>query len=49
LTKIVTNLKWEDEFKTQGIESLADFKAVIEEANGIDQAFSAPPIPNDRK
>lgn len=39
MTQIVTTLQWE--FKTEGIESLADFKAVIEEANGIDSAFDA--------
>jgi hypothetical protein len=32
--QLATNLKWEGEFKTEGIERLADFKAVIEEANG---------------
>lgn len=39
VTQIVTTLRWEEEFKTEGIESLADFKAVIEEANEIDPAF----------
>jgi len=41
VTQIVTTLRWEEEFKTEGIENLADFKAVIEEANGIDPAFDA--------
>ena len=41
VVQIVTNLKWEEEFKTGGIENLADFKAVIEEANGINAPFQA--------
>jgi hypothetical protein len=47
VVQIVTNLKWEDEFKTEGIENLADFKAVIEEANGIDAPFQAFRCPDD--
>lgn len=34
--QIVTVLKWEQEFKCEGIETLADFKAVIEEVNSVD-------------
>jgi hypothetical protein len=41
VVQIVTNLKWEDEFKTEGIESIAAFQAVIEEANQIDPTFHA--------
>jgi hypothetical protein len=41
VVQIVTTLRWEEDFKTEGIESLADFKAVVEEANGIDPAFDA--------
>jgi hypothetical protein len=43
--QIVTALKWEDEFKCEGIETLADFKAVVEDINSIDpgpQAFRYP-------
>jgi hypothetical protein len=47
VVQIVTTLKWEGEFKTEGIESLADFKAVIEEANGIDPPFDAFRCPTD--
>jgi hypothetical protein len=47
VVQIVTALKWEGEFKTEGIESLADFKAVIEEANGIDASFQAFRCPAD--
>lgn len=34
--QIVTALKWEEEFKCEGIENLADFKAVIEGVNSVD-------------
>jgi hypothetical protein len=34
--QIVTVLKWEQEFKCEGIETLADFKAVVEEVNSVD-------------
>jgi hypothetical protein len=47
VTQIVTTLRWEGEFRTDGIESLADFKVVIEEANGIDPAFHAFRCPTD--
>ena len=47
VVQIVTNLKWEEEFKTGGIENLADFKAVIEEANGINAPFQAFRCPAD--
>ena len=41
VVQIVTNLKWEDEFKTEGIDSVVDFQAVIEEVNHIDPTFHA--------
>jgi hypothetical protein len=47
VVQIVTALKWEGEFKCEGIENLADFKAVIEEANGIDASFHAFRCPAD--
>lgn len=47
VVQIVTNLKWEAEFTTEGITDLAAFKAVIEEANGIDPAFHAFRCPVD--
>jgi hypothetical protein len=34
--QIVTALKWEKEFRCQGIATLADFKAVVEEVNSVD-------------
>jgi hypothetical protein len=34
--QIITALKWENEFKCDGIENLADFKAVIGELNAVD-------------
>lgn len=47
VVQIVTNLKWEEEFKTEDIETLADFKAVIEEASGIDAPFQVFRCPAD--
>jgi len=32
ITQIVTVLHWEDQFKTEGIDSLTEWKSVIEEA-----------------
>jgi hypothetical protein len=34
--QIVSALKWEKEFRSEGIETLTDFKAVIEELNAVD-------------
>jgi hypothetical protein len=34
--QIVTALTWESEFRCVGIESLEDFKAVVEEVNSVD-------------
>jgi hypothetical protein len=34
--RIVTVLHWEQEFRCEGIETLADFRAVVEELNSID-------------
>ena len=34
--QIVIALKWEKEFRCDGIENLADFKAVIDELNAVD-------------
>ena len=48
VTQIVTTLRWEDEFRTEGINDLAAFKAVVDEANRIDayfQAFRCPANP----
>jgi hypothetical protein len=36
VVQIMTALKWESEFTCEGIENLADFKAVIEELNAVD-------------
>lgn len=36
ISQIITALKWEAEFKCDGIETLADFKAVAEELNAAD-------------
>ena len=36
VSKIITTVKWEQEFKCEGIESLADFKVVIDDLNSID-------------
>ena len=34
--QIITTLKWESDFKCEGIANLAEFKAVIEESNSVD-------------
>ena len=34
--QIVTALRWETEVRCEGIETLADFKAVVEEINSVD-------------
>ena len=34
--QIIAAVKWEKEFKCEGIENFADFKAVIEELNAVD-------------
>jgi len=39
VAQIVTALKWDQEFKCEGIDTLADFKAVIEEVNAVDPGF----------
>lgn len=36
VVQIVTALGWEDQFRCDGIENPADFKAIIEEVNSID-------------
>ena len=34
--QIVTVLTWEKDFKCEGVENLADFKAIIEDVNSVD-------------
>jgi hypothetical protein len=34
--QIIAAVKWEKEFKCEGVETLADFKAVVEEVNSVD-------------
>jgi len=34
--QIIAAVKWEREFKCEGVETLADFKAVVEEVNSVD-------------
>ena len=36
VSQIVTGLKWEKEFRCEGIQTLADFKAIIEDLNSAD-------------
>src|ERR1700690_2011126 len=36
LCQIVTVLKWEASLKCEGVENLADFKAIIEDVNSVD-------------
>jgi hypothetical protein len=39
--QIITTLNWEEKFRCVGVESLADFRAVIEDVNAIDPDFHA--------
>lgn len=39
VVQMVTTLRWEDEFTTEGVNGLGDFKTVIAEANDIDATF----------
>ena len=41
VVQIVTALKWENEFRCAGVESLADFKGMIEELNSVDPGVPA--------
>ena len=34
--QIIAAVKWEKEFKCEGVETLADFKAMVEEVNSVD-------------
>jgi hypothetical protein len=45
--QIVTALKWEQEFRCEGIETLADFRAAIEEVNAVDPGFHTFRCPAD--
>jgi|ERR1039458_9353914 hypothetical protein len=45
--QIITTLKWEREFRCEGVGSLADFKAVIEDVNAIDADVHAFRCPGD--
>jgi len=38
--QIVIALKWERAFRCEGVESLADFKAIIEEINGVEAGYA---------
>ena len=38
---IITTLKGEEEFRCEGVGSLADFRSVIEDVNAIDPGFHA--------
>jgi hypothetical protein len=41
LCQIITALGWEDEFRCEDVENLADFKALIVEVSAIDPDFHA--------
>jgi hypothetical protein len=45
VAQIVTLLKWEPEFKCQGVENLDDFKAVVESVNSVDPGSYAFRLP----
>jgi hypothetical protein len=44
---MITALDWEEEFRCEGVASLADFKVVIEDVNAIDPDFHAFRCPAD--
>jgi hypothetical protein len=48
---IITALKWENEFRCEGVESLADFKTLTEEVNSVDPGsyiFRSPVSANEQ-
>jgi hypothetical protein len=47
--QIIAAVKWESEFKCEGIETLADFKAVVEEVNSVDPGSFVFRCPVDAK
>jgi len=47
--QIVTALKWEREFKCEGIENMWDFKAIIEKLNAVDPGSYSFRCPVDPK
>ena len=47
VVQIITALKWEEEFTTEGINDLGDFKAVVAEANEINATFQVFRCPAD--
>ena len=48
VAQIVTALKWEPEFRCQGVENLADFKSAVEEVNSFDPGSYAFRLPAAR-
>ncbi len=47
VAQIVTALKWEKEFRCNGVENLDDFKAVVEEMNALDPGSFAFRLPGE--
>jgi len=47
VSQIVTVLKWEHEFKCEGVENLADFKAIVESINSVELGSHALQCPVD--
>ncbi len=47
VAQIVTALKWEPEFKCEGIDGLDDFKAVVAEVNSVDPGSYAFRLPGE--
>jgi hypothetical protein len=44
---MITVLDWEEEFRCEGVENLADFKSVIDDVSAIDPDFHAFRCPAD--
>jgi hypothetical protein len=45
--QIITALQWEKEFRCEGVETLDDFKAVIDEVNTVDSGYYTFRLPVD--
>lgn len=51
VSQVITVVKWENEFRCEGIETLADFKGFIEKINSVDPgsySFRCPFDPKDQ-
>ena len=47
VAQIVVAVKWEEEFKCEGVENLADFRSAVEALNSVDPGFYSFRLPFD--